>query len=116
MIYLLSKRTWILIFYVLLIIFLSTQQFNASKTISLFRFDKIVHFFEYMVLGFLMINMLTINRMSKTKWYLSILFFLIFPAIDEFLQSFIPNRTPDIYDYYADILGCFVGAYIRNNI
>ena len=116
MIYLLSKRTWMLIFYIIIILFLSIQQFNTSKTISLVGFDKVVHFIEYMGLGFLMINMLMINKMSKKKWYLSMIFFLIFPGIDEILQSFIPSRTPDIYDYYADILGCFMGAYIRNNI
>ena len=61
MIYLRSIRTWIFVFYVIAILFLSIQ---TSENLSLFskfwKHDKIIHFIEYLLLGFLLINALII--------------------------------------------------------
>jgi VanZ family protein len=77
------------------------------------HFDKFIHFFEYLILGFLLINALKNDSIDKKKWNYSILFLLLFPIIDETLQYFTPRRIPSILDGIADILGGVSGAYIR---
>jgi len=75
-----------------------------------------VHFTEYLVVGFLMINMLMIQPLKKKHWQFAIIFLLLFPLFDELLQYYTPRRIPDIYDGIADICGGFLGAYIRKII
>ena len=54
--------------------------------------------------------------MKKKHWYLTILFLLLFPILDESLQHFTPGRYTEIYDGLIDILGGVSGAYIRKKI
>jgi len=83
---------------------------------KLWKFDKIVHFAEYLGVGFLMINMLMIQPLKKIHWQCAMLFLLLFPLFDELLQFYTPRRIPDIYDGIADICGGFIGAYLRKII
>ena len=83
---------------------------------QLWKYDKIVHFTEYLGVGFLMINMLMIHPLKKKHWQFAIIFLLFFPLVDELLQYFTPSRIPDIYDGFFDVFGGFVGAYIRKII
>tara|TARA_B100000315_G_C14420223_1_gene515217 strand:+ start:336 stop:590 length:255 start_codon:yes stop_codon:yes gene_type:complete len=83
---------------------------------NLWRYDKIVHFTEYLGVGFLLINMLKIKPLTPQHWKYAIIFLLIFPVIDEFVQYFSPSRIPDVFDAFADICGGFLGAYIRKII
>ena len=114
MIYLRSLRTWIFVFYVIAILFLSIQ---SSENLGIFsefwKHDKIIHFIEYLLLGFLLINALIITTVDQQKWKYSILFLLIFPIIDELLQYYTPTRITEIMDAVVDICGGITGAYIR---
>ena len=83
---------------------------------KLWKFDKIIHFTEYLGVGFLMINMLMIQPLRKVHWRLAMVFLLLFPLFDELLQYYTPRRIPDIYDGIADICGGFIGAYLRKII
>ena len=83
---------------------------------QLWKYDKVVHFTEYLGVGFLMINMMMILPMKKSHWKFALIFLLIFPIVDEMLQFYTPRRIPDIYDVIADICGGFIGAYIRKII
>ena len=95
-------------------IFLSAMPSNELGYFSfIWKYDKYVHFFEYFILGFLLVNALMIKPMSKSDWIAVIIFIIIFPIIDETVQRFTPGRIPDIFDGIADILGGLVGAYIR---
>ena len=80
---------------------------------QLWKYDKVVHFIEYLGVGFLMINMLLIQPMKKGHWKFALIFLLLFPIADEMLQFYTPRRIPDIYDGIADICGGIIGAYIR---
>ena len=80
---------------------------------KLWKIDKVVHFTEYMGVGFLMINMLMVQQMNKNNWQFALLFLLLFPLFDELLQYYIPYRIPDIYDAIADVCGGLTGAYIK---
>ena len=83
---------------------------------NLWKYDKIVHFMEYLGVGFLLINALKIQPLKKLHWKFAILFLLLFPIVDEILQHFTPTRIPDIVDGIADICGGLTGAYLRKYI
>ena len=109
-----SPRTWLFIFYLCVIVYLSATPSNELGYFSfIWRYDKYVHFFEYLVLGFLLVNALIINPMSKLDWIAVIAFIIIFPIIDETVQRFTPGRIPDVIDAIADISGGLIGIYCR---
>ena len=112
--YIKSLKTWIFISYVVLVLYFSAQPGNnISWFFQLWKYDKIVHFMEYLGMGFLLINALKIKPLKKTEWRFAILFLLVFPVIDELLQHFTPTRIPDVLDGVADVLGGLTGAYLR---
>ena len=109
-----SWQTWIFIFYVYIVLYLSTQSGNNLSWFSqLWRYDKVVHFLEYLGMGFLLINALKIQPLKKSYWNFAIIFLFLFPVIDELLQHFTPARIPDILDGVADVCGGLTGAYLR---
>ena len=113
--YISSWRTWLFFGYISLIIYMSLAAGNELRWLAqLWKYDKIIHFTEYLGMGFLMINMMMIKPMNKLKWNYAIIFFLLFPVFDESLQYFSPRRIPDIYDAIADMCGGLTGAYIRH--
>ena len=112
--YIKSLKTWIFISYVVLVLYFSAQPGNnISWFFQLWKYDKIVHFMEYLGVGFLLINALKIKPLKKMEWNFAILFLLVFPVIDELLQHFTPTRIPDVLDGVADVLGGLTGAYLR---
>ena len=115
--YIRSWKTWIFLFYVSMVLYFSAQPgSNLNWFSQLWRYDKIVHFMEYLGVGFLLINALKIQPLKKLHWKFAILFLLLFPIIDEMLQHFTPTRIPDIVDAIADICGGLTGAYLRKYI
>ena len=115
--YLKSWPTWLFLGYISLVMYLSMMPGDELGWFSkLWKYDKVVHFTEYLGVGFLMINMLMIQPLKKVHWQFAIIFLLLFPLFDELLQHFTPRRIPDIYDGIADICGGFLGAYIRKII
>ena len=116
-IYIKSSRTWLFLAYISLVLYLSLQSGDQFSLFSqLWKYDKIVHFVEYLGVGFLMINMLIIHPIKKNHWRFALLFLALFPIFDELLQHYTPNRIPDIYDAITDICGGCVGAYLRKII
>ena len=112
--YIKSWQTWLFIFYISLVLYLSaTPGDNLSWFSQLWKFDKIVHFVEYLGVGFLLINALKIQPLRKSHWKFALLFLFLFPLFDELLQYFTPRRIPDIMDGVADVIGGFTGAYLR---
>ena len=115
--YIRSWKTWIFLFYVSMVLYFSSQPgSNLNWFSQLWRYDKIVHFMEYLGMGFLLINALKIQPLKKLHWKFAILFLLLFPIVDEILQHFIPTRIPDFIDGIADICGGLTGAYLRKYI
>ena len=86
---------------------------NLSWFSQLWKFDKIVHFIEYLGVGFLLINALKIQPLRTSHWKFALIFLFIFPIIDEILQHFTPRRIPDVIDAAADVIGGLTGAYLR---
>lgn len=72
---------------------------------------KLAHFTEYLILGFLTINMLNKNDISK-KYLLSILICIIYATSDELHQSFVPGRSCQLVDVTIDFIGALTGIFI----
>ena len=112
--YIKSYRTWLFISYIFMVLYLSIKPGDElSWFYQLWKYDKLVHFIEYLGVGFLLINAMKIKPLKKSQWKFAIIFLLIFPVMDELLQYFTPRRIPDIFDGIMDIFGGITGAYIR---
>lgn len=76
-----------------------------------FIIRKLAHFTEYLILGFLTINMLNKNDISK-KYLISILICLIYATSDEIHQLFVPGRACQLRDILIDSIGSITGVYL----
>ena len=100
--------------YLSMVLYFSSQSGDEFSWFhQLWKFDKIVHFVEYLGVGFLLINALKIKPVTKIQWNYAICFLFLFPLFDEMLQHYTPRRIPDIYDGIVDVIGGLIGAYIR---
>jgi len=99
------------ILYAGLIIYISSIPNLRPPNISLFKYDKLVHFLEYAVFAFLIYRSflhLIPPRKFKFVIYFSLVFLALFAFFDEYFQAHIPGRDSDILDAIADILGGFL--------
>ena len=118
-----------LVLWILLISFASTGEFSAANTSVIIRplllwlfphlsearlatihflTRKAGHFTEYAVLAFLARRAFTSSSKAflQRYWFQSaLLLVVIYALLDEFHQSFVPSRTPSIYDSAIDIAG-----------
>ena len=109
-----SWRTWLFLFYIFIILYLSSISGDELGWFSqLWKYDKIVHFIEYLGVGFLLVNAMKIKPLIKSHWKYVVIFLLMFPIIDEVLQYYTPRRIPDIFDCIVDVIGGITGAYLR---
>lgn len=72
---------------------------------------KLAHFTEYLILGFLTINMLNKNDISR-KYLISILICIIYATSDEIHQIFVPGRAYQTRDILIDSIGSITGVYL----
>jgi len=72
-----------------------------------FLIKKIAHFTEYFIFTVLVYRALsnTTNFSKKKSLVLSFVITVIYAALDEFHQSFIPGREPKIRDVVIDSIG-----------
>ena len=128
----LSIRFWRygpLVLWIVFISFASTGNFSAANTSQILRpllqwlspgisetrlaavhflMRKAGHFTEYAVLAFLARRaFITSSRaFLQRHWFkLSLIIVVIYGLLDEFHQSFVPSRTPSIYDSAIDVAG-----------
>jgi len=98
-----KKVIFIMLFYSWILFIFTLSSIPGSSTPSFpGGTDKIVHFLEYAILGFLAIQALTL----KSK--IVLLPGIVTPLLDEFYQSFTPGRYSDIKDVIADVAGYMV--------
>jgi VanZ family protein len=127
-----SQRLWRygpLLLWIVFIWFASTSRFSADNTSQLVRpillllfpnlseaqlavahflTRKAGHFTEYAVLAFLARRAFITSSSAfvQQHWFqLGLLLVAIYALIDEFHQSFVPSRTPSIYDSAIDVAG-----------
>jgi VanZ family protein len=75
--------------------------------------DKSGHLIGYVILSALMLRALAGGRVAGVNWrtaLLAIVFSTVYGASDEFHQSFVPHRAPDVRDLIADAAGAGIAA------
>lgn len=77
---------------------------------SSFYIRKIAHITEYLILGFLMFNLL--KQYSVTNIYYAIGLSILYSCTDEFHQLFIIGRSGSIRDVLIDSIGILIGTYL----
>ena len=111
----LSRFLLPIIFYLILMFFLSSLPGKEIPDVEVPYFDKLLHLLEYAVLGFLLMRGL---KNSELKF--SNISFIIFTAIfstlyglsDELHQSFVPDRDMSLLDVLFDCIGGVIGSIV----
>ncbi len=112
---------WLLVILVALL----TPGEALPKTPDVPNADKLVHMAIFAVLTFLWSRVGTVNSKSELKnvnFFTNYLVFgIIFAILVEYLQRFVPNRSFDLGDIVANIIGgtigiiCFYILHKRNS-
>ena len=127
-----SRRIWRygpLLLWLVFISFASTSEFSAANTSQLVRplllwlfpniseariaavhflTRKAAHFTEYAILAFLARRAFISSSRDflQRHWFqLGLALVVLYALLDEYHQSFVPSRTPSIYDSAIDIAG-----------
>ena len=79
-----SFKTQILLFYILFMFLNSVLPAFGSN--NLWKWDKIIHFVEFFILGYLFINALIDTELHRYKFLIGILILTLIPVVDEGLQ------------------------------
>ncbi|MBI5180712.1 MAG: VanZ family protein [Nitrospirae bacterium] len=102
--------------YALLIFFLSSLSGDKTEKLYLFKHsDKIIHLLEYAVLCFLISKTLFSTLKESVRRYtglIAIVISLLYAISDEFHQSFVPGRSAEVYDVFADGMGAVLSQII----
>ena len=105
----------------LVIIFLTALPGNmipkVPSFVDLFEPDKLVHIFLFVILLFLLIRGFILNEGSvfsrEHAIFLSLNIGVLLSGLTELMQKyFIPGRIASVYDFIANVLGCFLGWWI----
>lgn len=85
-------------------------------SLGVFTYDKMVHFLVFLTLCYLLHRALTFQgkyeRLSTNALLFSIIATVLYGALDEFHQMFVPGRDASIYDLAADALGGILYAAV----
>jgi VanZ family protein len=77
--------------------------------------DKQWHSLAYTLLGVLMVRALAGGlgmRVTLRAALLGVLFTTLYGASDEFHQMYVPGRSAEVFDLYADAIGGVTGAFV----
>jgi VanZ family protein len=72
--------------------------------------DKALHFSIYLMLGLLLCREVAYTTGPWRAAAIAIVAASIFGAMDEWHQQFIPGRSTELADWYADTIGATLGA------
>jgi VanZ family protein len=77
--------------------------------------DKLIHYFEYLVLGLLIFRWIDLEFTISKTYYIFVFTLMIgstFGVLDENYQRFTPGRTPDVWDWVLDTVGVLIAAIV----
>ena len=111
-------RYWLPVIIYAAAIFIASSISEPLKGVELFPYsDKLLHFLEYAIFGFLMIRALSSSKPGKSLLFLrvaAVVIVVLYGFTDEVHQYFVPQRDMDILDLLSDGLGAFIGqAFFR---
>lgn len=76
-------------------------------------FDKVIHFGVYAGLAILIVNAFGFQRslaLGSRSFLTLVVFLLLYAALDEVTQAFVPGRHPAVSDWFADGIGGTLGV------
>ncbi len=104
------------LFWLLLIFIQSSFTAVALPKVEFISADKIVHMGVFGLLTFLcyisLIHIEKPNMFSASPLMWSLIICIVYGASDEFHQYFVPNRSSEVQDWLADILGTIIAVLI----
>lgn len=103
--------------YSALIIFLSSLSNLPLPEMGFKLSDKLLHFIEYTIFAFLWARTFFCFDLSHPEPKAILILIscgIIFAALDEFHQYFVPNRQADWKDWAADTCGVFAGYVVAS--
>ena len=100
--------------YMIFILCISAIPTDSIPDLGFQYADKVIHFAEYAVLGFLAVQ--SFRPVNGYQLFYIIISGFIFGAFDEWWQSFISDRYTSIFDLIADNFGMLVSSIIFYNI
>ncbi len=112
-------RYWFPLIIYCILIFLQSSFPSIESIPELPYIDKLLHFFAYAVLGALFLRAyktLQIRNNLKFLIILSVLSSSLYGISDEIHQYFVPYRSAEWMDIFADILGSVFGVFIYQYI
>ena len=98
----------------MILIFILSSQSSIKVPDLFYQQDKALHLLLFSVLGFFWSLLLMSNGSRPTLWHVVLVSLLVmgYGGLDEFHQSFVPGRTPDILDLAADTTGGLLSALL----
>lgn len=90
-----------------------SSQSSLPKVVSIFSYDKFLHFASFAFLAFCWALWFTPKQWKEhpVRCILLVLTIIgVYGAIDEYHQSFTPGRDMSFYDWIADMIGAFFGS------
>ena len=94
------------------VLFAASSASDTSAVPPVFT-DTILHVGAYAALGLTVFRAFAdarFERMTPLRALAAVLFCILYGVSDEFHQSFVPGRTPDVKDLVADGVGAAAGA------
>ncbi|MGQ0722117.1 MAG: VanZ family protein [Candidatus Eiseniibacteriota bacterium] len=108
-----GKRPWLppLIWAAVILAASSLQELQTTTGHVAIR-DKLAHFGEYFVFGWLVARSFDGRGWRGGKHFAwTMLLGIYLGALDEFYQGFVPGRERDVLDLLADVIGAAAGWY-----
>ncbi len=107
-------RLWLpVIAYAVLIFWISSLEQPFGIKYEIGYLDKLLHFLEYSVFGFLLVRAIygsDIKTSGKIAILIAFLIGSLYGITDELHQSVVPGRFASMSDFIFDSLGSFFGA------
>ena len=99
------------VIWAVLIMIVSSIPDVSTSAVGFTWIDKIAHFCEYFILGFL--TAYAVSGFSRKTWsifLISVLMTAVYGVLDEFHQLFVPGRFMEGWDMVADFLGSILAV------
>lgn len=99
------------ILYAVVIISLSSVPGKNFPEAAWLAHDKVIHFGEYGLFGFLVAKAMNTRVTASGRIFLiTLLLAGLFGMLDELYQSIIPGRDSSVNDWIADVAGILLGS------
>jgi len=106
---------WLPIILYCLLIYLQSSRPAPENLPGLPHLDKLLHLVAYAVLSAMFLRALkTLSIRDNLKWAVMLSIFLstLYGITDELHQYFVPARSAELADVFADMTGSVIGAFI----